>query len=58
MFDDLIDLMCLNHLAGNDKMNKPLVDMVCLEHLSRPKEIDMVDYTKSVLFGGNNEQYQ
>lgn len=55
--NELIDLICLNHLAGNDKMNKPLVDMVCLEHLSRPKEIDMVDYTKSVLFGGNNEQY-
>lgn len=53
--NELIDLICLNHLAGNDKMNKPLVDMVCLEYLSRPKEIDMTDYTKSVLYGGRYE---
>jgi hypothetical protein len=32
-------------------MNKPLVDMACIEHLTRPKDFDMVDYTKSILGG-------
>jgi hypothetical protein len=33
--NELIDLMCLNHLTGNDEMNKPLVDMACIDYLTR-----------------------
>ncbi len=35
MFNDLVDLMCLNHLAGNDKANKPLADLACIDYLTR-----------------------
>ncbi len=33
---NLIDLVCINHLTGDDDANSQFVDMLCINQLSRP----------------------
>jgi hypothetical protein len=49
--NELMDLICLNHLAGNDKANKPLVDMVCIDYLTRQNKNS---FSMNDIFGMND----